>query len=178
MCDDAVRFRVEREVKAQDVGFGEEGAATFGDIESGCSRAPKRSLSPPAQNSRTERPSHVCYQAADAAKGVDAEDFSLHANPKRRLPVSPFQSLCFVRDVAQRGENKPPGKLRGGVRSGKASRRDHHAVLGAGVDVDMSSAAPSLADELEPGQTLDQRSRKWRACLGEDDGFNLFQPLG
>ena len=105
-------------------------------------------------------------------------DFSLHANPKRRLPVSLFQPLRFVRDVAQRGENKPPGKLRGGVRGGKACRRDHHAVLGAGVDVDMSRAAPGLADQPEPGQTLDERSRKWRACLGEDDGFGFFQPLG
>jgi hypothetical protein len=87
------------------------------------------------------------------------------------------QALQFVRDVPQRGENEAPGKLRGRVRGGEARRRDHDAVLGAGVDVDMSRAAPGLADEPELGKALDQRARKWRARLRQDHRVDVLQPF-
>src|SRR4029453_4914929 len=101
--------------------------------------------------------------------GVNAERFSLDANPDRRLPVPLSQPLHFVWDVPQRAEDQTPGKLRGRMRGGLTGCGDHHSVLSAGVDVNVSCAAPGLADELELGQTLDQRARKRRACLGQYD---------
>src|SRR4029434_7057578 len=103
------------------------------------------------------------HQTADAAIGVDAKGPFLHANPERRLPVPLSQPPNFVRDVPQRGEDQAPGKLRGRVRRSEASRRDYHAVRGAGSDIDVSRAAPGLTEEPELGQTFDQRAWHRRA---------------
>src|SRR5207344_3631812 len=106
-----------------------------------------RTLSTPAHYAGAEGASHIRHPGADAAIGVDTERFSLNANPDRRLPVPVSQPLHFVRDVPQRAEDQTPGKLRGRMRRGLAGRRDHHPVLSAGADVDVSCAAPGLADE-------------------------------
>ena len=64
------------------------------------------------------------------------------------------------------------------MRGSESCRSDHHAVLGAGIDVDVPGAASGLADKFELGQALDHYARKRRACLGQNDRFGLSQALG
>src|SRR4029450_7824549 len=98
--DDAARLGVERQMETEDIAFGEEGVSAFRDLVPGLSRPRQRFLSTPAKYPRAERPPHIRHQAANAAKGINADNFSLHANPNCRLPVPFPQTLHFIRDVA------------------------------------------------------------------------------
>jgi hypothetical protein len=94
------------------------------------------------------------------------------------LPKASPETGDLSRNLAFRGKNERERKLCSSVgrRIGMHVRADQHAVLSAGVDVNMRIDA-SLADQSQPGQPLHQLPCDSSALPEENERLRIGQAL-
>src|SRR3954470_8877847 len=177
--DDAARGIDQAHVQAEDVALGEELLLGGSDGIAVGRGLVARLFARPDQHLHAERLADLRHLGADAAVAEDAERLAAHGGADTDLPFAGFQRGHLLRQVARRGKDQRPGHLRSGIRrrAGVHVGADHHAPLRAGVDVDVRIDA-ALADELQPGQLLDQRRADFRALADQHQRLDVLEARG
>src|SRR5712692_7106216 len=176
--DDAARGVDQAHVQGDDVAFLEErGLAARGQVTVGAG-ALERRRARPYRDLHSERLAVAGNDAADPAIAEDAEGLAPQRCAHADLPAAGLERGHLLRDLAHRRQHQAPGQFRRRMGRGieMQARGDDHAVPGAGVDVDVRVDA-ALADQPEPGQSLDQRRADLRALADQHQDLGVGEAL-
>src|SRR5271154_5232419 len=99
------------------------------------------------------------HQLGDAAVAVKTEGLAGQGGSDSHLPGARPERSHLLRDLAECGQDQPPGEFSGGYGGGVGVEigGDDDPEPGAGVDVDVGVDG-ALADETEPRELLQKRS--------------------
>ena len=120
-------------------------------------RTQPRRFARPDEHLHAESLSVPRHDGADPAVAEDSQRLSAQRAADAGLPVSGFEGSRLPGDLAHGRNDEPPCQLRSriGRHAEMLVRRQDDAESRAGIDVDVRIDA-ALADELEPGQALEQ----------------------
>jgi hypothetical protein len=166
-------------MQGEDVAAAEELGLAGRDLEAVGDRPLQRGRPRPDHNLHAEGQPVFGDCLADAAIAENAERLSAQGLADADLPAPRFERRDLLRDLACGRHDQRPGQFgcRIGWRARMLARRDDHAAIGAGVDIDMRVDA-ALADQAQVRQPLQQPARDFRALADEDQRFDILQPLG